>query len=57
MHTVHIYGKKIGILRPLARSSTISDTNSTMDEEAMEKKEEYENSPKMGKNLQWPKNL
>jgi hypothetical protein len=30
-------GKRIGILRPLARSSTISDTEGTVDEEAMEK--------------------
>jgi hypothetical protein len=51
-NTVCIYGKKIRISRPLARSSIIFDTEGTVDEEAMDEvtmdkeREEYENGPK-----------
>jgi len=65
--TIGIYGEKIGIPRPLARSSTISDRDSTVDEEAMDEeamdeeamdkeREDYENSPKRVNKSQRPKN-
>jgi hypothetical protein len=62
-HRWHLREKKIGIMRPLARSSTISNTDGTvdedaMDEEAMDKeREEYENNLKRVKKSQRPKNI